>query len=153
MARTGRATAKLGMKGLRQEYWSIVTKEGMSALTGKWENAIIGKQLDSVQEKTLAVSATEVIVDKKAQSFRGPKAQIQIDGRTPSNGVGSRGESPFRRKGQKGCTNFLKGTCTNLSCNHWHPCVRQNYTSVSGCKFGDQCLFRHTEAPINGFFF
>ena len=62
----------------------------MSALTGKWENAIIGKQLDGVQEETLAVSATEVIVDKKTQSFRGLEAQIQIDGRKPSNGFGSR---------------------------------------------------------------
>ena len=34
-------------------------------MRGKWENAISGKQLDSVQEETLVVSATEPIVDKK----------------------------------------------------------------------------------------
>ena len=51
------------MKG--QEYWSRVTKGEKAALRGKWENAISGKQLDSVQEENPAVSATDVIVDKK----------------------------------------------------------------------------------------
>ena len=37
----------------------------MPALKGNWENAFSGKQLDSVHEETLAVSATGVIVDKK----------------------------------------------------------------------------------------
>ena len=32
---------------------------------GQWENAISGKQMDSAQEETLLVSATEVIVDKE----------------------------------------------------------------------------------------
>ena len=51
-------------------------------MQGKWKNAFSGKQLDSVQEETLAVSATGVIVDKKAQSHSlAPKAQTQIDGR------------------------------------------------------------------------
>ena len=34
-------------------------------LRGKWENAISGKQLDSVQAETLVVSATDRIVDRK----------------------------------------------------------------------------------------
>ena len=37
----------------------------MSAWKGEWENAIIGKQLGSVQEETLAVSATGIIVDNQ----------------------------------------------------------------------------------------
>ena len=28
----------------------------------------------------------------------------------------------------------------------WRPPVCQNYTSESGCQFGDKCLVRHTEA-------
>ena len=53
------------MEGLRQECWSTVTKGEKSASRGKWENAIGGKQTDSVQEETLAVSATDPIVDRK----------------------------------------------------------------------------------------
>ena len=44
-------------------YWSRVTEGEKSTWKGKWENAISGKQLDSVQEETLAVIASEVIVD------------------------------------------------------------------------------------------
>ena len=85
---------------------------------------------------------------QKAQSpSPAPKAKTRFDGRKPSKGVGPRGKSPSGRKGQRACTNFLKGTtCTNSSCNYWHPPEGQIDISVSGCKFGDQCLFRHTEA-------
>ena len=38
------------MKGLRQEYWSRVTKGEKSTSKGGWDNAINGKQMDSVQE-------------------------------------------------------------------------------------------------------
>ena len=34
-------------------------------MRGKWENALSEKHKDSVQEETLAFSATEVIVDRK----------------------------------------------------------------------------------------
>ena len=37
----------------------------MSAWRGEWENVIGGKQMDSCQEETLAVLATEVIVDNE----------------------------------------------------------------------------------------
>ena len=53
------------MKGWRQEFWSRVTKGEKSSLRGKWQNAISGKQLDSVQEETNVASASEVIVDRK----------------------------------------------------------------------------------------
>ena len=33
----------------------------------------------------------------------------------------------------------------NPSCDYWHPHACLNYKSVSGCKLGDHCLFRHTE--------
>ena len=58
-----------GMKGLRQEYRLRVTKGETSAWKGGWENVTSGKQMDCVQEETLAVSATEVIVDKKHIRF------------------------------------------------------------------------------------
>ena len=37
----------------------------MSALKRHWENAFSGKQMDTVQEDTLVVSATEIIVDNQ----------------------------------------------------------------------------------------
>ena len=90
------------MKGWRQEFWSRATKGKKSALRGKWQNAISGKQLDTVQEETPAVSASEVIVDRKAQSSSpAPKGQTQTDGRKPSKGVGPRRGSPSGSKGQK----------------------------------------------------
>ena len=82
----------------------------MSVWKGEWENVVSGKQMDSVQEATLAVLA-----------------ETQIDGRKLSKGIGPRGESPSGRKGQKACKSYLKGTCTNPSCNYWHPPVCQNY--------------------------
>ena len=42
--------------------------------------------------------------------------------------------------------NFLTGKCTDSSCDLWHLPVCQNYRSESGCTFGEQCQFRHTEA-------
>ena len=48
-------------------------------------------------------------------------AQTQIDGRKPSKGVGTRRESRSGKKGQKACRSVLKGKCTNLSCDNWHP--------------------------------
>ena len=137
---------RAGKKGLRQGYWSRLTKGAKPALRGKWENAFSGKQLDGVQEETLAVSATGVIVVKKAQSSSlAPKAQTQIDGRKALKGTGSTGESPSGRKGQQGPKNFFKGKCTNPSCDCWHPPLRQNYKSVLVCKYGDKCQFTHTE--------
>ena len=65
----------------------MVTKGRTSALKGMWESAISGKQLDSVQEETLAVSATEDIVDKAQSSSPAAKTQTQIDGRKPSKSL------------------------------------------------------------------
>ena len=47
--------------------------------------SISGKQLDSVQNETLAISAMEVTVDKKHnRPLLLHKAQTQTDGRKPS---------------------------------------------------------------------
>ena len=40
----------------------------------------------------------------------------------------------------------MKGSCTNPSCDYWHPPVCQNHESESECAFGDKCLCRHTKA-------
>ena len=82
---------------------------------------------------------------QEQSSSLAPKAQTQIDGRKASKGTGPQGRESFWNERSESVKNYLKGTCTNPSYNYWHPPVCQNYVSDSGCKFGDKCLFRHTE--------
>ena len=100
--------------------------------------------MDSVQEETLAVLATVIIVDNKHN--RPLLLQRRRHRLT---------EEDLRRALAPGEEVLLEGkvrkranvrNCTNLWCNCWHPPVCQNDMSESGCKFGDNCLFRHTEA-------
>ena len=49
----------------QNERMSRVTKGRKSAKKGDWENVTSGKQMDSLHEETLAVSATEVVVDNE----------------------------------------------------------------------------------------
>ena len=66
----------------------VVTKSQKGtkvSVTGKWENALSDKHMDSIQWETLAVSATEVIVDKKVQACApAPNALSQTDRGKPS---------------------------------------------------------------------
>ena len=100
-----------------------------SALRGKW-GAINGKQSDNVQKETLAVSVTEqhretgAVTNKREHSLllhqkRGHRLTEK------SKGFGLRGEIPSGIKGRKACKKNLRGTCTNPSCDYWHPpCVK-----------------------------
>ena len=54
-----------------------------------------------------------------------------------------RGRSRSGKSNRQPCKNFLKGTCTKLPCDHWHPPECQFYRSESGCKFGAECSFPH----------
>ena len=84
------------MKGLRQGYWSRVTKGRTSALKGKWENADNGKQMDSVQEETLAVSATGVTVDNKHnRPLLLQRRRHRLMEEKPSKSVGTQGRNSF----------------------------------------------------------
>ena len=102
-----------------------------SALTGEWENVISGKQMDSVQEETLVVSATEIIVDNQhnrplmLQKCR--RRLTQIDGRKTFDGKSPQGRESLRRS-----KSVQK--------------IPQNYKSESGGTYGVKCLFRQTEA-------
>ena len=60
--------------------------------------------------------------------------------------ISPRKGSFFGLKGKSACKNFLKGKCTELSCDLWHPPVCINCKSESGCKYTDYCELRHTEA-------
>ena len=46
---------------------------------------------------------------------------------------------------KKTCRHHLRGNCTSPSRDKGHPPVPQNYTINSGSKFGEKCVFRHSE--------
>ena len=52
----------------------------------------------------------------------------------------------FRKKTSKIVQKLLQRKLHGSVVFFWHFPVCQNYISESGCKFGDKCLFRHTEA-------
>ena len=108
-------------------------KERTTALKGEWENVISGKQMDSVQEETLVVSATEIIVDNQhnrplmLQKCR--RRLTQIDGRKTFDRKSPQGREPLRRS-----KSVQK--------------IPQNYEPESGGTYDVKCLFRHTEADM-----
>ena len=111
----------------------------MSAQKEKWEIAISGRQMDSVQREIPVVFTTGLVLVKRAQSSSPTsKAPTQTDGRKPYIFRPPRGASPSGLKGRKPCHNFLKGKCTKPPCDLWHPPVCLNHKSVSGCKYGGQ---------------
>ena len=57
-------------------------------------------------------------------------ADTDTDGRKPSKDFSPKGQSPSGR---------IRRVIIGIL-----PC--QNYVSDSGCKYGDECLIRHTEA-------
>ena len=114
-------------------YWSRVTKEEKSALRGEWENAINGKQSDSVQQETLADSVTEkhrktgAVADKRDNRplLRQKRGHRLTD--KSSKGSGLREKRSSGIKGPRGCTNLLRGKCTNPSCFFFFrtlPCAK-----------------------------
>ena len=66
----------------------------------------------------------------------------------------SRGRSLSRKRSIRGksnhgailrqpCRYYLRGTCTRMSCEYWHPPECQFYKHGTGCKAGDKCVFPH----------
>ena len=83
---------------------------------------------------------------QKAQSSSPtPEAPTQTDGRKPSKGFWPKRTRSFWKERPESVQKFPQRT-VHGSGDHWHPPACQKYISVLGCKFGDKCLFRHTEA-------
>ena len=75
-----------------------------------------------------------------------PKAAPPSEPPTPRGRRGSRkrnvrGKSQTCKFNRQPCKYFLKGTCTNLPCEYWHPPECQFYMSESVCEFGTECSF------------
>ena len=64
-------------------------------------------------------------------------------GRSASRKRSIRGRSPSGKTSRQPCKNFVKGTCTELPCDCWHPPECQFFKSESGCKFGAECSYPH----------
>ena len=52
-----------------------------------------------------------------------------------------RGRSPSGKISRQPCKEHLQGTCTNPSCEEWHSLECLLHKTVTGCKFGDKCVF------------
>ena len=73
---------------------------------------------------------------------------------TPSEPTVSRGRSVSRKRRIQGKSNhgvhssttvqiFLKGNCTQSSCEYWHPPECQFFENRNGLQSRDECLFLH----------
>ena len=76
---------------------------------------------------------------KTAPPFEPPTPR----GRRASRKRSLRGRSPSGQTNRQPRKDFLKGICTKLPCDYWHPPECQFYKSESGCKFGNKCSFPH----------
>ena len=64
-------------------------------------------------------------------------------GRSASRKKNLRGRSPSGKFARQPRRDYLKGICTELPCDYWHPPECQFYKSESGCAFGTKCSFPH----------
>ena len=127
-------------------------------LSGKWENAISGKQLDSVRKETHVVSvmihrlATGLARVREQKDKRPLPHQIRRHRLTEryTQKVQATEERAFvEQEARFRAENFLQGKCTYPSCTFWHPSVF-NYKSDSRCTCGDKCRGRHVVATQLG---
>ena len=108
------------------------------------EFATTGKQKVSVREETNAVSDTRVmIVKNRHQKPLHPLSHHHQEVGVRREERSLRGRSPSGKTNRQPCKNLLKGTCTKLPCDYWHPPGCQFYQSESGCNFGTDCSFPH----------
>ena len=99
--------------------------------------AISGKLKGSVREETTENNDRAKPTPKTAPSSEPPTPR----GRTASRERNLRGRSPSGKTNRQLCRDFLKGTCTTLLCDYWHPPECQFYDSETGCKLIDKCSF------------
>ena len=82
---------------------------------------------------------------KLTQPNPSPSSYMQQNGRHAWRTRSPRGKSPGGRMSRWPCKDYLKGTCTNLFCEKWHPPECLFYKSESGCRFGEKCSYAHRQ--------
>ena len=121
------------------------------AWRGKWENAISGKQLDSLRRKTHVVSV--MIEHLETDAVRGKndnrpllhqKRRHRLTERFPQKVHAAEEKVLLDQEVRFRAEISLQESSRmrNLS----HPPVCLNYKSESGCTCGDKCRFRNVEA-------
>ena len=106
------------------------------------ENAFNGKQKDSVREEVLVVSGTMKI--SVQNRHRKPNHLLshqhkELEVRRQKRDL-QRPESVWADQ-----STAVKGTCTELPCDYWHPPECPFCKSESGCKFGEKRSFAHRQ--------
>ena len=84
-----------------------------------------------------------MIVRNRPQKTDPPSEPPAPRGRSASRKRSLRGRSQSGKSTRQPCKNFLKGTCTKLLCDYWHPPECQFYKSETGSKFGAEGSFPH----------
>ena len=91
------------------------------ALREEKEFAIRAKQKNSVREEANVVSDTSHDREKPTPKTAPSSEQPTPRGRSASRKRNLRGRSPSGKFKRQPCRDFLKGTCTKLPCEYWHP--------------------------------
>ena len=99
------------------------------------------KEKGSVRRETNVVSCMRVtIVQNRHQKPLHPVSHQTPRGRSASRKRNFRDRSQTGKFNRQPCKYFLKGTCTKLPCEYWHPPECQFYQTKSGCEFGRTAL-------------
>ena len=107
-------------KRLKQEQWLRIA--GINVVLKKdQENAINGKQKDSVREEIIAVSDTMKIGVPILRSAPPSEPPTEKDGGNTSRRKSLRSRSPSGKSVRQPCRDYIKGWCTRPSCDFWHP--------------------------------
>ena len=107
-------------------------------LRGAKEFAVNGKQKGSVRKETKAVSGTTVMSvqnqhQKPLHLLSHQHKEVEVRREKGSSEVGV----PSGKSNRQPCKDFLKGICTKLPCDNWHPPESQNRVvpSAIGARF------------------
>ena len=71
------------------------------------------------------------------------KSPTRNGGKNSSVDGSLRGSCSSGREFQKPCQKYLKETCKDPSCDHWHPPECEKYKSREGCSQSRKCSFLH----------
>ena len=128
------------------------SQRGKEGGKGRWENAISGKQLDSVRKGTHVVSVmiprleTDAIRDKwDNRPLPHQNRRHRLTERNPQKAEEAE-ERALLEQEAGACAEISEGESVRISFDVWQSPVCLNYKSESGCKCGDIRRFRHVEA-------
>ena len=127
--------------------------EKQRAWIGKWENAVSGKHLDSVQKDTHVVSVmiqrleTDAIRDKKDnRPLLHQKRRHRPTDRYPRKVQAAEGRVFLEQEAGLRAEITSGRSVRTRHVFFWHSPVCLHYKSESGCTFVEKCRFRHVEA-------